>query len=231
MKDELNISKKMSVRAIYLAMTIAILLGMVSGAMALVGAIVYMCDISYGTDGILTLIAPTLSYAGVMAAACAGMAMFCKNLLTKQKKVDDAIGQEFKTGACESVCAAAWILVVISAVTAVAGMLQLLLSANGYEQSWKALMFGNVFPALAGAAGAIGASVMLNKMKKGKITDANATMILMVAACIALLMVIVAMVVKTRESDSVSNDYTKYVNKQLDSVYNATKNYRKLLER
>lgn len=209
MKEELSLAKKASMRTVYTAMMIAILLGMTAGAMALVGAIVYMCGVSYDTNGILSLVAPTLSYAGVMAAACAGVVFFCKGLLAKNKK--DAVDDDARKSVAGSVSAAAWIVVVIAVVTAVSGILQLLLTAGG-SGDWKYLMFGNVFPALAGAAGAIGAVVMFSKMKAKSLTNSNAAIVTVALAGIALLMVIVAIVVKTHENTFSASSYSSQQN-------------------
>lgn len=206
MKEELGLAKKASMRTVYIAMMIAILLGMTAGAMALVGAIVYMCDVRYTTEGILSLIAPTLSYAGVMAAACIGVVFFCKSLLAKNKK--DAVDDDTRKSVTGAVSAAAWIIVVIAIVTAVSGILELLLTASG-QSDLKYFMFGNVFPALAGAAGAIGAAFMFNKMKAKSLTNTNAAIVVAALAGIALLMVIVAIVVKTRGTISVPSYNTQ----------------------
>lgn len=209
MKEELGLVKKASMRTVYTAMMIAILLGMTAGAMALVGAVVYMCDMQYATEGILSLIAPTLLYAGVMAAACIGVVFFCKSLLAKNKK--DAVDDDARKSVVGAVSAAAWIVVVIAVVTAISGILQLLLTAGGFG-NWKYLMFGNVFPALAGAAGAIGAVVMFSKMKAKSLTNSNAAIVTAALAGIALLMVIVAIVVKTHENAVSASSYSSQQN-------------------
>lgn len=209
MKEELGLVKKASMRTVYTAMMIAILLGMTAGAMALVGAVVYMCDVQYATKGILSLIAPTLLYAGVMAAACIGVVFFCKSLLAKNKK--DAVDDDTRKSVVGAVSAAAWIIVVIAIVTAVSGILELLLTASG-KSELKDFMFGNVFPALAGAAGAIGAVFMFNKMKAKSLTNTNAAIIVAALAGIALLMVIVAIVVKTRGNMTSASSYSTQQN-------------------
>lgn len=73
-------------------------------------------------------------------------------------------------------------------------------------------MFGNVFPALAGAAGAIGAVVMFSKMKAKSLTNSNAAIVVAALAGIALLMVIVAIVVKTHENTTSVPSYSTQQN-------------------